>query len=176
MILDNFIESFELLKDGEFKDEVNPIDGVTYPQVCKDIPEQAEQEILGKLREILGREPQNPFMFMRRSPKGLPCPQQVHSDQSMGNYSLMLYITEQGGTSLVSHKESGIAYNPAKQEYVDIIHRDQNIADAWEIIDMVKMKPNRAFIFKSKRLHRAEPVGGYGQGSEARCVLTCFFS
>ena len=66
-------------------------------------------------------------MFMRRSPVGTKCPHQVHSDASMGLHSLMLYINGySGGTSLVSHKKTGISYNPEDQEYVDIIEKDLN--------------------------------------------------
>ena len=182
MICDNFLESFGSLYEasisGPFADEVNPVDGVIYPQICKEIPQEVEQEIIDNIEKVLGYPPEISLMFMRRSPEGVKCPHQVHSDATMGGYTMILYINEGDNacTSLVRHKESGIGYNPSNQEFVDIIVKDQNNPDAWHITDMVDMVSNRAFIFKSDMLHRAEPVGGFGQGTEARCVLTCFFS
>ena len=182
MICDNFLASFDLLHDASintpFLDEVNPVDGVIYPQICKEIPQEVEREIVDNIEKALGRPPEISMMFMRRSPEGVKCPHQVHCDSVMGGYTMILYVNDadNAGTSLVRHKESGIGYNPSNQEFVDIIVNDQNNPDAWHVTDMIDMVSNRAFIFKSDMLHRAEPVGGFGQGTEARCVLTCFFS
>ena len=182
MSLDNFLSTFPaLLKasiEGDFEGAVSPIDGVKYPYICQDIPKEVRSEIEQLLSDYIGKDINKSTMFMRRSPKGVEAPHQVHSDISMGDYSLMLYINqgESAGTSIVKHKETGIAYSPENQEYLDIITKDQNTPEAWEIIHMVPMKPNRAFIFRSDALHRAEPIGGFGQEKESRCVLTCFFS
>jgi len=181
MIIDNFLCSFDDLKEHSlrsvFKDEVNPVDKVVYPLICKDIPKNVEIEIYQRLAIYIGDTVKNPVMFMRKSPEGVDCPHQVHSDASMGKFSLMLYLNNHdGGTSLVRHKETGISYNPENQEYVDIVVNDQNNHEAWEITDMVDMKENRAFIFDSRRLHRSEPIGGFGKEHDSRVVLTCFFS
>ncbi len=181
MIVDDFISTFKGLKEyalnAEFKDEVNEIDKVVYPLICKDIPAVYYDEILLQIENILGRKPENILMFMRRSPVGVPCPHQVHSDAVMGRYSLMLYLQESiGGTALLHHKLTGIGHNPQAQELVDVITLDQNSPEKWVMDEYVQMKENRAFIFPSDRMHRAEPVGGFGEGKEARVVLTCFFS
>ena len=182
MSLDNFLETFPALlkasKDGDFEGAVSPIDGVKYPYICQDIPEEVRQEIEQLLSDYIGKDIKQSTMFMRRSPEGVEAPHQVHSDISMGDYSLMLYINqgESAGTSIVKHKDSGIAYSPGRKEFLDIITHDQNNPEAWEVVYMVSMKPNRAFIFRADTLHRAEPIGGFGEGKEARVVLTCFFS
>ena len=183
MIVDNFLTTFGQLKEksisGEFKDEVNDVDGVTYPLICKDIPDAVKDEIGARLSDFLGRDPMGVTIFMRRSPKGVGCPQKVHSDYSMGLYSMMLYINDEqpnAGTALVKHVRTGIAYNPADEDFVRIVRADENVDSAWEVLDFVSMKPNRAFLFQSDALHRAEPVGGFGEGVGARVVLTCFFS
>ena len=180
MIIENFIESFDELKraslEHEFKDEVNPVDGVAYPLICKVIPKAVEAEILVKLSLNLGWPLTDHTLFMRKSPEGVDCPHQAHSDASMGLYSLMLYVNGIGGTSLLKHRKTGIAYAPESEEFVKIIQKDQNESDAWEITDMIDMKPNKAFIFDSRRLHRAEPVGGQGTGKDSRVVLWCLFA
>lgn len=181
MIIDNFIDSFKELKiasiNGNFSDVVNDVDDIAYPLISQDIPKNVQSDILRRLEIVHDRPLKDHIMFMRRSPIGINYPHQVHSDVSMGDYSLMLYINNYpGGTSLLKHKKSGIAYNPESQEFVDLIVNDGNTPEAWEITEMVHMRPNRAFIFRSDLLHRAEPIGGIGEGAEARVVLTCFFS
>lgn len=185
LIIDDFLHNFEELRNyadsAKYEDTVNPADGVTYPYICRSIPEHIQQEIYQVLSEVKGAPIVKPTMFLRLSPEGVHCPHEVHSDATMGAFSLMLYLNREfdckGGTSLVSHRESGIAYNPGSQAFVDIVVADQNIRDAWDIRHLIDMKPNRAFVFDASALHRAEPPGGFGQGPEhARLVLTCFFS
>lgn len=183
IVIDDFLPEFEELqsyaKTATFTDVANDFDGVTYPLICADIPRNLVISVLSQIAKRFGM-PEDPVMFMRRSPAGVPCPHQVHSDASMGTHSLMLYLNAeedcQGGTSFLSHRLTGIAYNPELPEAVEIIVADQNRTDAWDIRDMAEMRPNRAVIFKADALHRAEPVGGFGDTPEnTRVVLTCFF-
>jgi hypothetical protein len=181
VIVDNFLDDFKSLKDyadsAEFKSEKNPADGVTYPFICKDIPESLKERVLSKIKSHAGITPRIHTIFMRRSPEGVSCPHKVHSDNSMGDYSLMLYMDDKPhGTSLVNHKKTGAKHVKYSSDIIDSIIEDQNNDDAWEIYQMNYGKPNRAFIFDAHLLHRAEPVGGYGEGKDARTVLTCFFS
>ncbi len=179
MIINNFIKSFAELeiaaRENDFIDEVNPVDGVIYPLICADIPESVRSEIEENLKALNGGKVDINIMFMRRSPEGVSCPHKVHSDISMGKYSLMLYING-GHTSLVRHNKTGIAFSPEDDSYLDIIHKDQNNDDAWSVTEIMGGEPNVAAIFDSSRLHRAEPVGGFGSGVDSRVVLTCFFS
>lgn len=183
IVIDNFLPEFDELqryaRSAEFTDVVNDFDGVTYPLICAEIPGHLRDGVLRELAK-LHPELEAPVMFMRRSPKGIPCPHQVHSDASMGTHSLMLYLNArehcQGGTSFLSHSLSGIAYNPADPLFVGVVVDDQNRPEAWNICDVAEMRPNRAVIFPADRLHRAEPVGGFGDTPDnSRVVLTCFF-
>jgi len=184
IVIDDFLPEFDELQKyaqtATFTDVVNSFDGVTYPLICQDIPDRIREDVLNGICAEFGF-PENPTMFLRRSPAGVPCPHQVHSDASMGTHSLMLYLNSEddckGGTSFLSHRQSGIAYNPAEPMFVGVVVEDQNRPEAWDIRDMVAMKPNRAVIFDASRLHRAEPVGGFGDTHEnTRVVLTCFFT
>jgi hypothetical protein len=183
IVIDDFLPEFDELqkyaKNATFTDVVNSFDGVTYPLICADIPDHLRLSIITMIDDHFAM-PEDLTMFMRRSPAGVHCPHQVHSDASMGTHSLMLYLNAEddcrGGTSFLSHKLTGISYNPELPEAVEIIVADQNRPDAWNVRDMANMIPNRAVIFDSDRLHRAEPVGGFGDTPEnARVVLTCFF-
>lgn len=183
VVLDDFLPEFDELQkfalSAEFADVVNEADGVTYPLICADIPNHIKFAVYSALEKHFCA-PVSPTIFLRRSPAGVACPHQVHSDASMGDYSLMLYLNKdedcQGGTSFLSHRASGIAYNPGYEFFTGVVVEDQNRPEAWVVREMAEMRPNRAVIFGASRLHRAEPVGGFGDSPEnTRVVLTCFF-
>lgn len=182
MILDGFLKTFddleEALSKANFCDIENPIDGIIYPLISLDIPDNVKDEVLSNLSVIAGKEISDYTMFMRRSPEGIYCSNKAHTDKVIGDYSCMIYLqdNQSAGTSLIKHRLSGISYHPGSKEFEDIVASDANNDDAWDIVDYVEMVKNRAFIFRSDMFHRAEPVGGFGQGDEARTVLTCFFS
>lgn len=182
IVCDEFLGSFDELlnhaKTADFRDVVNPVDNVTYPGICVDIPDSVKSELLERVASVIGREPESVTMFMRRSPKGVHVPHIVHTDNSMGLYSLMLYMNDYagGGTGFLEHSETGMRFAPVTEEQLDIAIRDQNSPEKWLLIDKCEMKQNRACIFEADQFHCALPVGGFGDGSEARTVLTVFFS
>lgn len=181
-IIDNFIDSYSDLKKlsiyCKFSDIKNPTDNVTYPNIYSDIPEKIKKEIMSKLCNILHREPEKIMIFMRQSPFGVDVPHIAHHDLSMGLYSLMLYLNDNhdGGTAFIRHKATGMSYAPEDEDFVKIAQFDQNNTDKWAILNKVEMKQNRAVIFDAGLFHCAMPIGGFGEGLEARTVLTCFFS
>jgi len=181
MIINDFLDSYNDLKNfafaSDFSGAVNPVDGVNYPHICVHIPDAVRSELVWRITKELGHEPENITMFMRRSPAGCHVPHIAHTDNSMGSYSLMLYMNDaDGGTAFIRHKETGVMYAPESQEMVDYVAQDQNSPDKWAVVDMVSMKENRAVIFDSGKFHCAMPIGGFGEGIEARTVLTVFFS
>lgn len=182
MVYDDFLKSFDELanhaKTADFRDIVNPVDGVTYPHICVDIPDGVKSELLGRIESFLGREPVSVTMFMRRSPKGVHVPHAIHTDNSMGLYSLMLYMSDHqdAGTGFMRHIETGMEFAPTNHEQLNLAIIDQNSPGKWLLVDKCEMKPNRACVFESYRFHCALPIGGFGSGNEARTVLTVFFS
>jgi hypothetical protein len=181
IIYDDFLESYGDLKiyaeTADFGGAVNPIDGVTYPHICESIPDAVRSELVERLTKILKRAPAKMTMFMRRSPKGCHVPHIAHTDNSMGTYSLMLYMNDgEGGTAFIRHKATGIMYAPEEQEIVELTQKDQNSPERWAVVDMAHMESNRAVIFDAGKFHCAMPIGGFGEGAEARTVLTVFFS
>jgi hypothetical protein len=174
-IIDDFLPAdvFNLLRthcDQElYSGVVNPADGVLYPGISIDIPEV--------VLRFFGRPK---FIFMRLSLAGVPVPHQAHTDALMGNESLMFYLNRpehcQGGTALVRHKESGLWRNPVTSKAEEIWQRDTNVPEAWEVYDMAHMQTNRAVLFDANLMHRAEPIGGFGNSPQnGRLVLTAFY-
>jgi hypothetical protein len=147
----------------------NPVDGVVYPDISIDIPNVVKQ-FFGQPKTL----------FMRLSLAGVKAPHQAHTDTSMGQQSLMLYLTRaqhcKGGTSLVEHKETGMRSDPRDEEELNIWRRDTNNPKAWKVYEQADMVPNRVALFPANLMHRAEPVGGFGTNAEnGRLVLTAFY-
>ena len=177
--LDNFKELEDYAKKAKYEDEVNPVDGVVYPCICKDIPERVMNDLIYCLTfKILQRRPKDPFVFLRRSPEGVPVPHKFHTDHSMGDFSMMIYLQDNpdAGTGLAIHKEMGISRAPDNQEQLNKAIEDCNDDSKWQIYKIAEMMKNKAVIFDSQLFHVALPIGGFGEGKESRTVLTCFFS
>jgi hypothetical protein len=179
--IDNYLQSYDKLKQysktAEFKDIQNPFDGVIYPLICADIPEEVKTEIFTELSLFLGRPIKNQTLFMRMSPKNKKQPHKFHNDISMGKFSFMLYMqtVDGAGTGLARH-ETGMI-RPENQQQEQIAIRDTNANEKWEVYKVVEMVENRAAIFDASLFHVALPIGGFGESQEdARIVLTCFFS
>lgn len=182
MIVDNFLKTFDKLKFAathtQYCGLVNPHDGVRYPDITVDIPVECLDEVQDRLDEVMGRPVEIKTIFMRlTSINTSGAPHQAHNDSVMGDFTLLLYLNGgPGGTSLVKHRETGMEGQPETQEQYEAWLRDTNVPDAWEITDMVYMKENRANIIAAERMHRAEPIGGFGKdASDGRIVLTAFF-
>lgn len=182
-VYDHFLESYADLKnytrECDFKDEVNPKDGVTYPYICKDIPESVSHEVFDKLGQFKGSALIEPVLFLRMSPKDVQVPHIAHTDAVMGQYSFMLYLNEKqgSGTTFLRHIMTGIAYQPVLESFIDIVNADMNKKLAWAPYQHIESAENRAVIFDANCIHCAQPIGGFGQDqTDARIVLTGFFS
>lgn len=175
MIIDDFHPDFEGLREfadyGEFGEVVSPADGVKYPGICP----MRDVGVSALLAAALGRPVTVGYQFMRLSLAGAEPPHWAHHDGTMGDYSLMLYMTRaeycRGGTALLEHLEHGLDVPD------EIWKRDTNQRSQWRQISMCPMLPNRAFIFRSSLWHAAMPFGGFGGDAyDGRLVLTAFFS
>jgi hypothetical protein len=180
-IVDNFLDEAMYNRLREHADTLNftgvqnPVDGVVYPGISTDIPDDVRKFILRTLK------PRDFTLFMRLSLAGVPVPHQAHTDTLMGTTSLMLYLNRpehcRGGTSFVKHKKTGMISDPRDKFEERVWQLDTNKRNAWAIYEQVDMKPNRAAIFPAKLMHRAEPSGGFGtEAKNGRLVLTMFYS
>jgi hypothetical protein len=183
IIINNLLSDFDLFRyhaiTREYKGEVNPADGVLYPDISADIPEPVKAEIKDQLEHLLQSEIKINLMFMRL----MTChtstpPHQAHNDSIMGQFTGILYINPgPGGTAIVDHKDVALMYGPSTEDEIRIWERDTNNYEQWKIIDMCHVEPNRMVVFPSHVMHRAEPVTGFGDCPEnGRLVLTVFFN
>ena len=191
LILDNFLQDPDVLlkhaHNQSFDGVKNPTDGVVYPDININIPDEVKIEILGKITDVFQsiQNPRsviiNPLFFMRRSIKDVHVPHQAHTDLSMGSHTLLLYLNKEYpdnyGTEIVEHKSGTMAINPQTKEQEDLWRKDTNTPDAWKVISFCKGEYNRGFILRSELFHRAQPVSGFGDNNEnGRLVLVCFFT
>lgn len=182
-IIDNVIGDFDNLNEYarklSYEGVENPADGVTYPDISTQVPEPTLHEIKEVLEKEVGHEIRIGAAFFRLTTKNTEGdPHQAHNDTAMGRYSFMLYMQDgPGGTALVRHKATGLDRDPWTPREWEAWRDDTNREDAWEITYLADMKANRGFLFDSKLMHRAEPVGGFGNdASDGRLVLTVFFN
>lgn len=184
-VIDNFLPDWKGLRTyadtADYRDVVNPVDGVVYPGICVEVPTETKHEIAKRLGTVHGQSVALKTVFFRLSPKGTVAPHQAHTDSTMGQFSMMLYMNHDrdatGGTSLLRHRLTGIENDRRlTQQQAVLWELDTNVYSAWSITKMVAMRPNRAFIFDSHLFHRAEPVQGFGYNKKnARLVLTAFY-
>jgi hypothetical protein len=174
LILDDFLPDFAYWRSWadtrRYRAETNPEDGVSYPGICREVPTYGTRR---RLEALMGRSVNLHALFLRLSLEGVSVPHQAHHDGVMGEFSLMLYMNRaehcRGGTSLIEHIDG--------EPDPDTWARDTNVPEKWRVVSLTQMRPNRAFIFRSKLWHRAEPVGGFGSSPvDGRLVLTGFFS
>lgn len=153
----------------------NPVDGVWYPDIVVNIPEEIVQEVRSG---IAGNVWIHHIVLRLTTLNTSSIPHQAHNDAVMSEYTFVLYMQDgEGGTSLVRHKETGMDAHIKDDEALAIWARDTNIPDAWEIHHMMPMKANRAVWYPSEYMHRAEPVGGFGQdASDGRIGLIAWLS
>jgi hypothetical protein len=185
VIIDDFIRDFPAfnkhVRSLPFKGEVNPQDGIEYPDISADIPEDVKREVIQNLEEAMGWKVQMNLLFLRNTSKGTQtAPHQAHTDTIMGTHIFLLYMQDGpagAGTSLVRHKELGFDKDPITEEQFEAWKRDVNDYDAWEITDLIRMKKNRAACgIWSAKMHRAEPVEGFGSKSkDGRIALIGFY-
>lgn len=184
-VIDNFLPRWHEVRSfadsASYKDVINPVDSVVYPGICTDVSTSVKHELVNRLSAVHGQSVALRTVFFRLSLKGNVAPHQAHTDSTMGQFSMMLYMNHdkdaQGGTSLIRHKATGITSDEGLSEFGQRIWlRDTNKYDAWTIYKTVQMRPNRAFIFDSRLMHRAEPVQGFGYNNKSgRLVLTAFY-
>lgn len=183
-IFDEFFDNAEVVRTdvvaGRFEDVVNPVDGVVYPGINKDLPGYITSTIVSRLSEIVGAPVKPTAIFARVTTKSLKdAPHKIHSDRVMGQFSAHIYLSERwptgAGTSFWVHPSQGERHD--KLTDVDLVREDQNSPERWFPGPQVQGEFNRALLHDACLWHCAEPVGGWGTSEmDGRLVITCFFN
>ena len=180
LIIDDFLDDFARWRawfdTAKFSDVVSEVDGVTYPNICSELPQELHAEIVTKLALVANLTKVN-LLFARLSPAGVRPPHWAHNDASMGRWSMMLYMNsvehfademEYHGTALLRHVKG----EPDAETW----RQDTNLAYRWRHTLHCPMVSNRAFVFPAAQWHAALPIGGFGSTpTDGRLVVTAFF-
>jgi len=185
LVIDNFLDGFDAFRkecdNKDFSGMTNPVDGVFYPGINADIPAHIQDEITNKVSAAIGKRAELQMAFLRLSPKGTSAPHQAHNDAVMASYGMIIYMNNamhcDGGTAFVDHKETSMEYGPTSNDQLAVWEKDNGDRDKWSVIDMCEMKENRALLFNSAKMHRSEPIGGFGSNNvDGRLVMCCFLN
>jgi hypothetical protein len=185
IIIDNFLDDFDSFRSYcdnlDYSGVKNPVDKVFYPGATFDIPEEIKDEVALKVKNLFNQEINPVGMFVRLSKEGDYAPHQAHTDTLMAEYTMILYLNRMedcmGGTSFVIHKDTGMYETPINEKQLAVWEADYNTPDMWQIFKMCSMLPNRALIFPSEKMHRSEPVGGFGKDpQDGRLIFGMFFN
>lgn len=173
--LDNYEEASHQLRSLPFDGIVSPVDGVKYPCISP-IPASIGESIHTVLSAWYPeRRVDIQFQFARLSLEGLIAPHRVHNDLSMGDYTSILYICEQGGTSLHTHRELGFSGQPTSEVELEAWKRDHSVVEAWHTDLYIPAEGNKITSYPADRLHSASP--GYGRDhNDGRLVVVTFFN
>lgn len=179
-VQDDFFEDGDATRksilSANFSDVTSPVDNVTYPDICLDVPEQVRNELISKISKIMNLKVIPKFLFARAMIKGRPVPHKVHSDFNMAAYSAHVYLSpkwpEGSGTSFYRHQTEGEKGN-YQTDWSQISHNEM---DKWHKYARVPAKFNKLLIHRSEFWHMAEPQDAWGDNHKnGRLVLTMFF-
>lgn len=109
--------------------------------------------------------------FFRQSPAGQIEPNFIHSDESMGNWTGIFYLSPESppadGTSFWRHKATGAQHGTA---WINEGHD----TGRWERWHHVEAKFNRLLVFESSLLHSRGLLENFGQDEDARLIQVTF--
>jgi hypothetical protein len=161
----------EYARNLDYTGAKNPEDGVVYPDINTQVPQKLRDYIEG----TTGFKIRTTFFRLTCATTGT-APHQAHTDSVMGKYTLLLYMQDgPGGTSLVRHKETGMDEDPDTVPEIEAWRKDTNNAGAWEAYQLFTMEANKAVLFPSRLMHRAEPIKGFGNSAkDGRIVFIAF--
>lgn len=188
MVIDDFFEcpeelrSWALLKG--FKEEISPVDNMTYKGVCKDPPWVFNQEAEVRLSYLMRSPSQIKLSFLRLTMERMVEADRrvVHLDHAYAKYVCTVYLnpSEQipagSGTWILKHVGTGLETTPSTKDELALWEQDCNNILAWRPTGIADMQWNRAMIMPTQYFHMSKPTGGFGhEPDEGRMVFVAFF-
>lgn len=188
LVVDDFFEcpeelrSWALLKG--FKEEISPVDGMTYKGVCKDPPWIFKNEAEVRLSYLMRSPAHVQLAFLRLTMERIVDDDRriVHLDHAYAGYVCTVYLNpdEQipvgSGTWILKHAETGLEITPSTQDELAVWERDCNDIFMWRPTGVADMVWNRTIIMPTSLFHMSKPTGGFGhEPDEGRMVFVAFF-
>lgn len=175
--LENYEEAERRVRSLDFKGIVNEVDGVLYPDLSL-VPTDIGGSIHGAISDHFPEhDVEITYQFARLSVEGVNAPHQVHNDLSMGQWASVLYLTDEGGTDLCTHRALGFAGQPETERELRAWTSDTNVPDAWHVDAYIPAERNKLVMYPGDWMHRSQPIGGQGTNANnnGRLVIVTFF-
>ncbi len=169
--LDNYREVEDRCRSQSFGELRNPVDGVEYPNIA-DVPADISEAVHRVHEQLLGPCTAT-FQFLRATMEDDSPPHRVHTDTSMGAFTSLLYLCDEGYTGIHTHKSFGFNCDPRTQEELEAWQNDTNDLEAWHTDFLIPAQRNKLVIYPANWLHSASDGYGRDLGS-SRMVLTTF--
>lgn len=113
---------------------------------------------------------QTTLTFFRQSPAGQAEPNFIHSDEGMGEWTAILYLTPdpppEDGTTFWRYRPTGAVQGSARA-----LDKDPALWEPWH---HVAAQFNRLLVFDSLYFHSRALEANYGHGDDARLVQVAF--
>lgn len=149
-------------------------------------PSVAFNEIVeSKISRLEGRPVRNILSFFRVATDVLDANWDIHSDLKINgeqpDRAVVLFMSpsrsesELNGTAFWVHKEYGykLPNNTSNEEYDEVLQRDSNDKDKWELNTVIGHRENRLISYPSSYFHSKYPNKGWEEG---RIVFVMFYS
>ena len=176
--LNHYEEVEDRIRSLPFDGVVSPVDNILYPDIAL-IPDDIGGAIHAQLQGLFPNQTVHPsFQFARLSVEGVEAPHSVHNDLSMGEWTSLFYLCDEGGTDICSHRTEGFGGQPETDELLSVWQRDTNNNEAWHTDIHIPAERNKLVAYPADWMHRAVPYQGYGSkdGGDGRLVIVTFFN
>ena len=186
MVIDDFFENPEELRSWAlmkgFREEISPVDGMTYKGVCKDPAWVFKNEAEVRLTYLLRSPAQVTLAFLRLTMQRTVEDDRriVHLDHAYAKYVCTVYLNDTfpygSGTWILKHAVTGLEVTPSTKDEIKTWEQDCNNLEMWNITGMADMQFNRAIIMPTAYFHASKPVNGFGDDpTTGRMVFVAFF-
>jgi hypothetical protein len=156
---------------------------VEYENVNTDFAYPDFQEGLGI---VCGMPVTMELQAFRHGFKGSQLHNKVHADHCCSKLAAVMYFNNidecQGGTAFWRHKRFKWEFQPTQEELeavnytLDDLGRDWHNEDAWDMVSLAGMRPNRLIIYPSQAFHSRYPFEGFGPKEQGRLIWCGFFN
>lgn len=109
----------------------------------------------------------------------------VHADHCCAPLAAVYYMNDlqdcKGGTAFWRHRKHGWEHMPTQMDLdkagytIKELSEDWHNEDAWDLVSVAGMKPNRLITYPTTMFHSRYPIEGLGEGEHSRLVWVAMF-
>jgi hypothetical protein len=195
-IVDDFLPTNEFLEirdavraQGFATVEVQEQPGTCAPKVPYEnvnLSKEYEHSFSRGLAHLYGRSIEMELQAFRSGHRGSQLHNKVHADHCCAQLAAVFYMNDLqdccGGTAFWRHKRWGWEMMPTEAQMAKVgytlpeLSADWHNEDAWQLVTIAGMKPNRIITYPTHAFHSRYPFEGFGEGEKSRLIWCGFFN